>query len=39
MKKIAKKTPNNNNNNNNNKLTNMKVFDDESFNPQIVNVI
>ena len=38
MKKIAKKTPNNNNNNNK-KLTNMKVFDDESFNPQIVNVI
>ena len=37
MKKIAKKTPNNNNNNK--KLTNMKVFDDESFNPQIVNVI
>ena len=39
MKKIAKKPPNNNNNNNNKKLTNMKVFDDESFNPQIVNVI
>ena len=38
MKKIAKKPPNNNNNNNK-KLTNMKVFDDESFNPQIVNVI
>ena len=38
MKKIAKKTPNNNNNNNK-KLTSMKVFDDESFNPQIVNVI
>ena len=38
MKKIAKKSPNNNNNNNK-KLTNMKVFDDESFNPQIVNVI